>query len=214
MTGVQTCALPISHRKATKKLQSQKKKIKFLESGTGNHTTEISTGEIERSIMKTEHTNQTKPNQTGSRGNRINFTTLRLDYLIAQALSPGWIHQSNKRSQSWSLFAIAVSTMMKFIACVAVVLCSIDQGQAFKLQRSNTFRKPSVLFSGDAAMEKLHLEPIAKISGEVMLEQAVASWYFSKPRSSFSCTSLQYYQHNIHRSHCQEANHSQTASFS
>lgn len=56
--------------------------------------------------------------------------------------------------------------MMKIVVLVAVVLATIEKAQSFKLQRP-AFRQQSVLFSGDA-VDKLHLEPIAKIAGEVL----------------------------------------------
>jgi hypothetical protein len=63
-----------------------------------------------------------------------------------------------------------MTAVMNTLLCMAVILSVVDQSQAFKLQRPSVFRQQTVLFSGDA-VEKLHLEPIAKIAGEVRLDQ-------------------------------------------
>ena len=60
--------------------------------------------------------------------------------------------------------------VLNALLCMAVILSIVDQSQAFKLQRPSMFRQQTVLFSGDA-VEKLHLEPIAKIAGEVRVDQ-------------------------------------------
>jgi hypothetical protein len=63
-----------------------------------------------------------------------------------------------------------MTAVMNTLLCMAVILSVVDQSQAFKLQRPSMLRQQTVLFSGDA-VEKLHLEPIAKIAGEVRLDQ-------------------------------------------
>ena len=61
---------------------------------------------------------------------------------------------------------------------ILVVASLIVQVQSFTLQRPLPFRQPTILFSGDA-VEKLHLEPIAKIAGEVgKRNSSVACWSF------------------------------------
>lgn len=61
--------------------------------------------------------------------------------------------------------------MVQIVSSIVVVLSVIHQVQSFKLQRAFQLRPHTVLFSGDAVIEKLHLEPIAKIAGEVRLSE-------------------------------------------
>jgi hypothetical protein len=60
------------------------------------------------------------------------------------------------------------SVMVQIVSSFVVVLSVIHQVQSFKLQRAFQLRPHTVLFSGDA-VEKLNLEPIARIAGEVRL---------------------------------------------
>lgn len=54
----------------------------------------------------------------------------------------------------------------KMSSCVVLLLLFINLSHAFSLQRSSLLKISTVLYSGDAA-EKMHLQPISQISGEV-----------------------------------------------
>ena len=60
------------------------------------------------------------------------------------------------------------SVMVQLVTSVLVLLSVFQQVQSFKLQRAFQHRPHTVLFSGDA-VEKLNLQPIARIAGEVRL---------------------------------------------
>ena len=75
------------------------------------------------------------------------------------------LHCTLKHHLAAFIVKMANSMIMKFVAVVAMVLTIVKEAQSFKLQRP-AFRQQTVLFSGDA-VDKLHLEPIARIAGEV-----------------------------------------------
>jgi hypothetical protein len=60
------------------------------------------------------------------------------------------------------------SVMCKLVCSFLVAMSLVDRSVSFTLQRPFAMRQSTVLHSGDA-VEKLHLEPIAKIAGEVRL---------------------------------------------
>jgi hypothetical protein len=81
-------------------------------------------------------------------------------------------------------FKKAYETMLTLTNSLIVVASLIANVQSFTLNRPLPFRQPTILFSGDA-VEKLHLEPIAKIAGEVgNCNASVAYWSFQSLHTS------------------------------
>jgi hypothetical protein len=101
------------------------------------------------------------------------------------------------------------SVMVQIVSSVVVVLSVIHQVQSFKLQRAFQLRPHTVLFSGDA-VEKLNLEPIARIAGEVRL----SSQYLPDDETSMIvfCNVTNYY-HSLCRLPFLEVNLYQTEFF-
>ena len=58
------------------------------------------------------------------------------------------------------------SIMCKLVCSFLIAMSLVDRSAAFTLQRPFAMRQSTVLQSGDA-VDKLNLEPIAKIAGEV-----------------------------------------------
>ena len=69
------------------------------------------------------------------------------------------------KSGSCSL-TMSQSMMCKLVCSFLIAMSLVDRSASFTLQRPFAMRQSTVLNSGDA-VEKLNLEPIARIAGEV-----------------------------------------------